>query len=217
MKKNLVSYACTGLLTLLLSGCTLFETVYNKSNNIEAGMTRAEVIRLLGKPDHRNFNEYAETLVYEKNTRFGRQYVYIDLKDDRVVRLYHQSSNSSSIEANCPSDPVFPVHQPQWQVQNGPNAIRTISKQNFELLYRRMKDASFDDKRLELFELSTQGYRLTDVACASLLRLFTWDKNRLKALQLVSKQLVTPIRIEMIQDVFTFLSSRQEVREIIRY
>lgn len=104
MKTKVLFLSFTAAL-LLLCGCSggLFMSA-NKLNAIAPGMTKEEVVDLMGRPDFRNFHMDIEEWRYKRLAPLGVEsqylYVYIRFKDNRVIgmetltegeynRLYH--------------------------------------------------------------------------------------------------------------------------------
>lgn len=68
----------------IIASCASLKLASSASDNITPGMSKEDVIKLLGKPAHINFYEEEngtlfETLVYEKLALRGDWYVYDDI------------------------------------------------------------------------------------------------------------------------------------------
>lgn len=75
------------LFGLSLTSCATRGGVIEKSLAIDPGMTRADVVEILGAPKIRSFKENAEALQYCTTGAFSDQYVTVWLVDSEVIAL----------------------------------------------------------------------------------------------------------------------------------
>jgi hypothetical protein len=110
----------------LFSGCTTGE----KMSNLERGMTRQQVVAILGRPDAVRSNGPYEQLEYTNRLITGwgwdRSDFNVILKDGRVVEYGHGDIRNRSPQVvytqtnvtNESQQPIIYPYQPQPQTQN---------------------------------------------------------------------------------------------------
>lgn len=77
----------------LLSGCSTYLT--KKSYEIDQGMTKADVIKLMGIPDRRSWRDKGEALQYSEISGFGQcSYIVVWLYDGLVSGVTSRSGAS---------------------------------------------------------------------------------------------------------------------------
>ncbi|MGC4232777.1 MAG: outer membrane protein assembly factor BamE [Niabella sp.] len=82
MHRLFTPFIILGLLTIV--SCSSLKSASSKSDNIKPGMSKEEVIKLLGRPTHTTFYEeddgtLFETLVYAKLVLRDNWYTYDDI------------------------------------------------------------------------------------------------------------------------------------------
>jgi hypothetical protein len=116
---------------LLLSAVSLISacTTSDKMSRIERGMTRQQVVAILGRPDAVHTSGPYEQLEYTNRLipwTGNRTDFNVSLKDGRVVEYGHgevrntgpQTVYMQSNAANQPEQPIIYPYQPQPQTQN---------------------------------------------------------------------------------------------------
>lgn len=77
----------------LITACAT-NGVIQKSMDIQPGMSRADVVNVLGAPQNRSFKENAEALQYCTTGAMSDQYVNVWLVDGEVIALTNYTDES---------------------------------------------------------------------------------------------------------------------------
>ena len=89
------------LFAVVLTGCTTSGGLLKKSGQVEPGMTKLEVISILGEPQRRSFRENAEALQFCQTGQLSDSYVNVWLVDGKVISL---TSYQHSADFFCTSE-----------------------------------------------------------------------------------------------------------------
>ena len=141
----------------------------------------------------------------------NRIVVYFD-RDDRVRAC---QSSTIDYQSNTPlgygrrpgAYPVVPVPNPDSY---------SLDDESYRLLYKKVRDASFDDNRFDLIRVACLGCWFSCSQVASLLRLFTFSDAKFKVLGMVAPRIVDPQNAADIYREFDFSSDRDKAAEILR-
>lgn len=214
MKNFLRLSISTALVCVICSCSMLFPTVADRSMKIQLGMSREDVIRIMGNPSGREFDQDYETLIY-REPQYDEQWwrdLLIDFQNGRVVRMHNRTIPKELPHTNNYPLPTLPsVPDPYYD-----NRAPIISESDYQHLYRELKAASFDDERLKLFSVGTKGYYFSDKQSIALIKLFTWDEGRLKAFRMFYNRIVPPYNIQAIKNAFTFISAQNEAERLLK-
>ena len=185
---------------------------------VERGMTKQEVVAILGQPKLTSFDAYGDMWEYYRmNALTGeskRIVVGFDL-NGRVVAYETKfwDNNTNSEIGNCNQRPA-----PPYGV--GPDAPiyydYCLDDASFSRLYNKVKGASFDDNKLDLIEVASLGCFYSCSQTARMMKMFTFGDKQLKVLRLMAPHIVDPENAIAIYDVFTFDSEKSKAGEIIR-
>jgi outer membrane protein assembly factor BamE (lipoprotein component of BamABCDE complex) len=85
-KKTFYICLCLVLICLLIAGCTTYKS---QTNRIQVGMTKQQVINIMGQPRDRKIEENTERWYYWKNSYggFSSSSVWIYFTDGRVSSM----------------------------------------------------------------------------------------------------------------------------------
>ena len=86
----------------------------------------------------------------------------------------------------------------------------------FNILLSKIKKKSFTDDKMDIVEVASLGCRYTCYQCVKILKLFTFDSEKLKALQLLSPQIVDSRNNYDIIKIFTFDSDKEKAAQILQ-
>ena len=90
-----------------------------------------------------------------------------------------------------------------------------LSNEKFHVLYDKVKNASFDDRRMDLIEVASLGAYYTCWQCAELIDIFSFGNKKLSALRYMAPHIVDPCNAYVIYDKFSFLSEKDEAARLI--
>ena len=205
--------------TILMFAVCLSATAKIKKT-VERGMTKQEVIGILGQPKLTSFDAYGDKWEYYKmNVIQGeskRIVVGFDL-NGRVV-AYNMSYVDDNIQQ--PAPPSHPscgagavaVVGPEVPIGYG----YCLDDASFSILYNKVKNASFDDNKFDLLQVASLGCYYSCAQIARMMRIFTFGDKQLKALSMMAPHIVDPQNATDIYNVLTFDSEKSKAGEIIR-
>ena len=78
-----------------------------------------------------------------------------------------------------------------------------------------MKNASFDDRKMDLIEVASLGAYYSCEQCATMMGLFSFGDKKLAVLRLMAPRIVDPHHAYIILDKLSFLSEKDEAARII--
>lgn len=205
--------------TILMFAVCLSATAKIKKT-VERGMTKQEVIGILGQPKLTSFDAYGDKWEYYKmNVIQGeskRIVVGFDL-NGRVV-AYNMSYVDDNIQQPAPtSHPScgaggVNVVGPEVPIGYG----YCLDDASFSILYNKVKNASFDDNKFDLLQVASLGCYYSCAQTARMMRLFTFGDKQLRVLCMMAPHIVDPQNATDIYNVLTFDSEKSKAGEIIR-
>ena len=182
---------------------------------IERGMTKQQVIAILGKPHEYSFNDWGEAWRYYKPQILTGQEenIVVGFGKDERVRLFQSSlvdydNNTSDDLGSQTVQPVVPVPMVEPYCE-------AMDEASFSVLNRKVSDASFDSNKCYLIEVASLGCFYTCRQCAQLLSNFTMSDDKMKALRLMARHIVDPQNASVVCQVFNFTSEKDEAIRII--
>lgn len=92
---------------------------------------------------------------------------------------------------------------------------RYMSKQEFEVLYAKVKGKSFGDDKLELIEIGSLDSRFACHQCRRIMDLFSFEDEKLEALMLMAPHIVDMENGELIVEALTFESNKEKARKMM--
>lgn len=186
---------------------------------VERGMTKQEVVAIMGQPKLTSFDAYGDRWEYYKmNVITGeskRIVVGFDL-NGRVVayetRFWDNDTNSEIGNSNQrPALPPYGVG-PDAPIYYG----YCLDDASFSRLYNKVKNATFDDNKFDLIEVASLGCYYSCAQTARMMRLFTFGDKQLRVLRMMAPHIVDPQNATDIYNVLTFDSEKSKAGEIIR-
>ena len=91
-----------------------------------------------------------------------------------------------------------------------------MSDKDFQYLYKTIKKKSFDRDRLELLSVGVLDNYFSCRQCAKLLSLYSFDKDKLKVLDIMAKHIVDLDNAYLILDSFRFESDRRKAANMLK-
>ena len=189
---------------------------------VERGMTKQEVIEIMGQPKLTSFDAYGDRWeFYKMNVLTGeskRIVVGFDLNGKVVA--YNMSYVDDNVQQPAPpSHPscgagagVVAVVGPKVPIGYG----YCLDDASFSILYNKVKNASFDDNKFDLLQVASLGCYYSCAQTARIMRIFTFGDKQLKVLRMMAPRIVDPHNATDIYNVLTFDSEKSEAGEIIR-
>ena len=218
MKRNEVMALITT--TILMFAVCLSASAKGK-RNVERGMTKQEVIAILGEPKLTSFDMYGDKWEYDKyNYLFGDS-KYITVFFDRNGKVVQYNTriiepNSQQSNAQQPQHPTPPLYDGRCDPDDRMDYGYSLDDASFSKLYNKVKKASFDDNKFDLIEVASLGCYYSCAQVVRIMKIFPFDDEQLKALKMMAPHIVDLQNTGLIYKVFSFDSEKEKAEEIIR-
>ena len=205
--------------TILMFAVCLSASAKGK-RNVERGMTKQEVIAILGEPKLTSFDMYGDKWEYAKyNNLFGdSKYITVFFdRNGKVVqydtRIIEPNSQTSNVQQPHPTPPIYDGRcEPDGRMDYG----YCLDDASFSKLYNKVKKASFDDNKFDLIEVASLGCYYSCAQVVRIMKIFPFDDEQLKALKMMAPHIVDLQNTGLIYKVFSFDSEKDKAEEIIR-
>ena len=216
MKRNeLMALIAT---TILMFAVCMSASAKGK-RNVERGMTKQEVIAILGEPKLTSFDMYGDKWEYAKyNNLFGdSKYITVFFdRNGKVVqydtRIIEPNSQTSNVQQPHPTPPIYDGRcDPDGRMDYG----YCLDDASFSKLYNKVKKASFDDNKFDLIEVASLGCYYSCAQVVRIMKIFPFDDEQLKALKMMAPHIVDLQNTGLIYKIFSFDSEKQKVGEIL--
>ena len=98
-----------------------------------------------------------------------------------------------------------------------PSAVMELrlSDDKFAILYNKVKNTSFDDRKMDLIEVASLGAFYSCEQCATIMSIFSFGDKKLAALRLMAPRIVDPHRAYIIFDRLSFQNEKDKAARII--
>ena len=204
--------------TILMFAVCLSASAKGK-RNVERGMTKQEVIAILGEPKLTSFDMYGDKWEYAKyNNLFGdSKYITVFFdRNGKVVqydtRIIEPNSQTSNVQQPHPTPPIYDGRcDPDGRMDYG----YCLDDASFSKLYNKVKKANFDDNKFDLIEVASLGCYYSCAQVVRIMKIFPFDDEQLKALRMMAPHIVDPQNAIVIYQLFSFDSEKQKVGEIL--
>ena len=189
--------------------------------NVERGMTKQEVIAILGEPKLTSFDMYGDKWEYDKyNYLFGDS-KYITVFFDRNGKVVQYNTriiepNSQQSNAQQPQHPTPPLYDGRCDPDDRMDYGYSLDDASFSKLYNKVKKANFDDNKFDLIEVASLGCYYSCAQVVRIMKIFPFDDEQLKALKMMAPHIVDLQNTGLIYKVFSFDSEKEKAEEIIR-
>ena len=205
--------------TILMFAVCLSASAKGK-RNVERGMTKQEVIAILGKPKLTSFDIYGDKWEYDKYNYLSGDSKYITVFFDRngkVVqydtKIIELNSQTSNVQQPHPTPPLYDGRcDPDGRMDYG----YCLDDASFSKLYNKVKKASFDDNKFDLIEVASLGCYYSCAQVVRIMKIFPFDDEQLKALKMMAPHIVDLQNTGLIYKIFSFDSEKDKAEEIIR-
>ena len=217
MKKNEVMALIT---TAILMFAVCLSASAKGKRNVERGMTKQEVIAILGEPKLTSFDMYGDKWEYAKyNNLFGdSKYITVFFdRNGKVVqydtKIIELNSQTSNVQQPHPTPPLYDGRcDPDGRMDYG----YCLDDASFSKLYNKVKKASFDDNKFDLIEVASLGCYYSCAQVVRIMKIFPFDDEQLKALKMMAPHIVDLQNTGLIYKVFSFDSEKEKAEGIIR-
>ena len=206
--------------TILMFAVCLSASAKGK-RNVERGMTKQEVIAILGEPKLTSFDMYGDKWEYDKyNYLFGdSKYITVFFdRNGKVVqydtRIIEPNSQTSNVQQ--PQHPTPPLYDGRCDPDGRMDYGYSLDDASFSKLYNKVKKASFDDNKFDLIEVASLGCYYSCTQVVRIMKIFPFDDEQLKALKMMAPHIVDLQNTGLIYKVFSFDSEKDKAEEIIR-
>ena len=107
------------------------------------------------------------------------------------------------------------VYQHRPHREQIPHQKSIMGKQDFQYLYKVIKKKSFNDDRLELLSVGVLDNYFTCRQCAKLMSIFSFDDNKLEALEIMAEHIVDRENMYLIIDTISFNSNKEKAIKLL--
>lgn len=90
-----------------------------------------------------------------------------------------------------------------------------LSDDKFAILYDKVKNASFDNRKMDLIEVASLGAFYSCEQCASIMSIFSFGNKKLAALRFMAPRIIDPRHAYLIYESLTFQREKEEAARII--
>lgn len=206
--------------TILMFAVCLSASAKGK-RNVERGMTKQEVIAILGEPKLTSFDMYGDKWEYDKcNYLFGdSKYITVFFdRNGKVVqydtRIIEPNSQTSNVQQ--PQHPTPPIYDGRCDPDGRMDYGYCLDDASFSKLYNKVKQASFNNNKFDLIEVASLGCYYSCTQVVRIMKIFPFDDEQLKALKMMAPHIVDLQNTGLIYKVFSFDSEKDKAEEIIR-
>ena len=206
--------------TILMFAVCLSASAKGK-RKVERGMTKQEVIAILGEPKLTSFDMYGDKWEYDKyNYLFGdSKYITVFFdRNGKVVqydtRIIEPNSQTSNVQQ--PQHPTPPIYDGRCDPDGRMDYGYCLDDASFSKLYNKVKQASFNDNKFDLIEVASLGCYYSCTQVVRIMKIFPFDDEQLKALKMMAPHIVDLQNTGLIYKVFSFDSEKEKAEGIIR-
>ena len=113
---------------------------------------------------------------------------------------------------SCLTLGVVDVKAQRHRRMHEPSAVMELrlSDDKFAILYNKVKNTSFDDRKMDLIEVASLGAFYSCEQCATIMCIFSFGDKKLAALRLMAPRITDPHRAYIIFDQLSFQSEKDE-------
>lgn len=91
-----------------------------------------------------------------------------------------------------------------------------MNDRDFQFMYKIIKKKSFNDDRLEILSVGVLDNYFSCRQCAKLISLFSFDSNKLEALEIMAEHIADRENMDLILDAFSFDSNKDKAFKLLR-
>lgn len=213
--KNLMKVVIMAIVLLTTTSCGVLDASLQRSRlaeSLHTGMTKREVVDLLGNPEFKRSYNGIEQWEYKKLHFISGAVttILLDFQHDKVI-----SFNSYAGDTPSPTYPPIAICPPASVEEIPSLAYPTDDQKWFQELYQKVKDKPFKDERLKILR---EAARQSDFTCdeiVQLMKIFNFDDERLEALVILEPTIIDRENTDRIVDSMTFISGEEKAKNIL--
>lgn len=213
--KNLMKVVIMAIVLLTTTSCGVLDASLQRSRlaeSLHTGMTKREVVDLLGNPEFKRSYNGIEQWEYKKLHFISGAVttILLDFQHDKVI-----SFNSYTGDTPSPTYPPIAICPPAPVEEIPSLAYPTDDQKWFQELYQKVKDKPFKDERLKILR---EAARQSDFTCdeiVQLMKIFNFDDERLEALVILEPTIIDRENTDRIVDSMTFISGEEKAKNIL--
>lgn len=212
--KNLMKVVIMAIVLLTTTSCGVLDASLQRSRlaeSLHTGMTKREVVDLLGNPEFKRSYNGIEQWEYKLHFISGAvTTILLDFQHDKVI-----SFNSYAGDTPSPTYPPIAICPPAPVEEIPSLAYPTDDQKWFQELYQKVKDKPFKDERLKILR---EAARQSDFTCdeiVQLMKIFNFDDERLEALVILEPTIIDRENTDRIVDSMTFISGEEKAKNIL--
>lgn len=212
--KNFMKVVIMAIVLLTTTSCGVLDASLQRSRlaeSLHTGMTKREVVDLLGNPEFkRSYNGIEQWEFHKIHFSGAVTTILLDFQHDKVI-----SFNSYAGATPSPAYPPIAICPPAPVEERPSLAYPTDDQAWFQKLYQKVKDKPFKDERLKILR---EAARQSDFTCdeiVQLMKIFNFDDERLEALVILEPTIIDRENIDRIVDSMTFISGEEKAKNIL--
>lgn len=212
--KNFMKVVIMAIVLLTTTSCGVLDTSLQRSRlaeSLHTGMTKREVVDLLGNPEFkRSYNGIEQWEFHKIHFSGAVTTILLDFQHDKVI-----SFNSYAGATPSPAYPPIAICPPAPVEERPSLAYPTDDQAWFQELYQKVKDKPFKDERLKILR---EAARQSDFTCdeiVQLMKIFNFDDERLEALVILEPTIIDRENTDRIVDSMTFISGEEKAKNIL--
>lgn len=211
-----LSLSACGLVPLVGEVGTPSPVERRGSWEIERGMSREQVLQILGRPVARSLG-YNDEEIWEYRRREAYQPVRVILVTFLQGRVVKLENHLAEADRRPEAYPRYPNYPPSGGYPGYDPRYMPMSEEAFSRILRGIKGEIFEDDQMRMIRDIAQRNRFTTDQAARLMGIFYWAEEKLKVLRAVAPGLLDPQEAFRLVDLFTFDSDKQKARRILGY
>lgn len=207
------------LFNLVITSCGSAFLSLSTTSQINKGMSMNEVKRILGEPNTRSFDNDSEWWQYisEFSTNADYREITIIFQDSRVTSMISKDMYKPKEYYQNTSNPNIPnitIGIGGTNTNIGGTTYTQATDEYVTSLISKINDKPFDKEKKETLMIGISRYSFTCSQSLRLLNLETFDRDRLKILEIIAHNISDRENYEIIVDSF-MLGSQDEAKAIM--
>lgn len=205
MKKVIITTLLISLVLLLESCGFGMHNFRSHLLRLQAGMSQAEVVSIVGEPHNRAFDGALEEWTYVHNDLLSQEYWSL-IFDRGILRSMSQRRPEVRRIEGYPSEQREPVYPPTY-------GEGYAGSEWFERLYAEVRRAPFESDKLRLIADASRGGVFSTQQTVALMKIFSFDGERLKVLRILAPR--TILRGDAYEIINSFTFEKDAARRIL--
>lgn len=142
------------------------------------------------------------------------------LKTILILTICAWIGNDSSLLNASNRNKLSRINAEEIQQNHRPNRPiarnQIMNDRDFQFMYKIIKKKSFNDDRLEILSVGVLDNYFSCRQCAKLISLFSFDSNKLEALEIMAEHIADRENMDLILDAFSFDSNKDKAFKLLR-